>query len=83
MCLFCKKKKKDYTALKIVAIVVSVLAAIAAGYVVFDKFLKDKICKKKVVEAPAEEACVEEECCCCEAEAEAPAEEVAVEETAE
>lgn len=82
MCLFCKKKKKDYTVLKIVAIVVGVLAAVAAGYVVFDKFLKDKIFKKKAVcEACAEDACLEGECCA--EEAEAPVEEVTVEEAAE
>lgn len=43
MCLFCKKKKKDYTALKVLAIVFSALAAVAAAYVVFDKFFKEKV----------------------------------------
>ena len=82
MCPFCKKKKKDYTALKIVAIVVGVLAAVAAGYVVFDKFLKDKIFKKKAVcEACAEDACLEGVGCA--EEAEAPVEEVTVKDTAE
>lgn len=59
MCLFCKKKKKkNYTALKVVACVVSVLAVLAAGYVVFDKF-KDKIMSK----LPKKKcACVEDAC---------------------
>ncbi len=43
MCLFCKKKKKNYTALKVLAIVFSALAAVAAAYVVFDKFFKEKV----------------------------------------
>lgn len=71
MCPFCKKKKKNYTALKVVAIVFTTLAALAGAYVVFDKFLKDKLVKKfakkndeavpdeteeAVEEVPAEEA---------------------------
>lgn len=43
MCLFCKKKKKNYTALKVFAIVFSALAAVAGAYVVFDKFFKEKV----------------------------------------
>ena len=61
MCLFCKKKKKNYTALKVLAIVFTALAAVAAAYVVFDKFFKEKVCKfiadlKASKETPADEA---------------------------
>ena len=46
MCLFCKKKKKKHTALKVVAIVFTALAALAGAYVIFEKFFKDKLLKK-------------------------------------
>ncbi len=46
--MFCfHKKKKNHTALKVIAIVVGVLAAAAGAYVLFTKVLKDKICRKK------------------------------------
>lgn len=46
MCPFWKKKKKKYTALKVVAIVFTALAAVAGAYVIFEKFFKDKLLKK-------------------------------------
>lgn len=55
MCLFCKKKKK-HTALKVVAIVFTSLAALAGLYVIFDKFFRDKLLKK------LGKGCAEEEC---------------------
>ena len=46
MCPFWKRKKKKYTALKVVAIVFTALAALAGAYVIFEKFFKDKLLKK-------------------------------------
>lgn len=55
MCLFCKKKKK-HTALKVVAIVFTSLAALAGLYVIFNKFFREKLLKK------LGKGCAEEEC---------------------
>lgn len=55
MCLFCKKKKK-HTALKVVAIVFTSLAALAGLYVIFNKFFREKLLKK------LDKGCAEEEC---------------------
>ena len=56
MCPFWKRKKKKYTALKVVAIVFTALAALAGAYVIFEKFFKDKLLKK------LGKGCCEDEC---------------------
>ncbi len=57
MCPFWKKKKKKYTALKVVAIVFTALAALAGAYVIFEKFFKEKLLKKL-----GKGCCCEDEC---------------------
>lgn len=57
MCLFCKKKKKKHTALKVLAIVFTSLAALAGMYLIFDRFFRDKICKK--LDKGCEEECAD------------------------
>ena len=42
-----EKKKKKYTALKVVAIIVGILALIAGGYVLYTKVIKPKLDAKK------------------------------------
>ena len=50
-----EKKKKKYTALKIAAIIVGILALIAGGYVLYTKVIKPKLDAKKAAAALEEE----------------------------
>ena len=46
-----EKKKKKYTALKVIAIIVGILALIAGGYVLYTKVIKPKLEAKKAAAA--------------------------------
>ena len=54
--MFCfhKKKKKKNATFFVIGIVIGVAAAVVGGYYLFNKFLKDKICKKNEFEADEE-----------------------------
>ena len=79
--LFCKKKKKNHTALKVIAIIVAAVAAVAAGYVIFEKFIKGKLCCCKKNDDSVEAFDLSDECCeCCDCEiADEVVEEIAAE----
>ena len=57
-----EKKKKKYTALKVVAIIVGILALIAGGYVLYTKVIKPKLEAKKAAALDAAEPECEIEC---------------------
>ena len=60
--MFFQKKKKKYTALKVIAIIVGVLALAAGAYVLYTKVIKPKLEQKKAADALEPETCCGFEC---------------------